>query len=286
MNNRLFSRPIDGALYCFERGLKVFPCIPNGKTPAFKGWQEWAKNATEKKIREFAIPNPTHNWGVYCEGLTVVDVDKKEDRDGYIAVEALKEVGNTFPDTMIVETPTGGRHLYYTGNTRNTVNDIGWGIDTRSEGGYVVAPGSRIEDSTYELAAGHELQTLPSWVVKNLGERKPPVTLKDNEIIEEGSRDKTLASLAGSMRNRGMGYEAILAALSVVNSHQIKPSLPETDVERICASISRYSPSEAKVASDFLDAKEGFSALPADKIIAKDIPARDWIMKNRYISFY
>lgn len=280
MSNRIFNRPVDGALYLFEKGFKVFPCVANGKTPAIMGWQDWAKNCTEKKIREHAIPNPTNNWGVYCDGLTVIDVDNKENRKGLDTLESLPE---KLPETFTVQTPTGGLHYYYVGTTRNTVDDLGSGLDTRSLGGYVVAPGSRIEDNTYELVNGEEMAKLPSWIVKKLGERKPPVVLEDNQIIEEGSRDKTLASLAGSMRNRGMGYEAILAALSVVNAHQIKPSLPETDVERICASISRYSPQDAKVASDFLDAKEGFSALTANNISAKDIKPRDWIMKNRYV---
>ena len=53
------------------------------------------------------------------------------------------------------------------------------------------------------------------------------------ERIAAGGRDRTLTSLAGTMRRRGMTEAAIYAALEVVNREQCDPSLPEADVRRI-----------------------------------------------------
>ena len=58
--------------------------------------------------------------------------------------------------------------------------------------------------------------------------------------IPEGGRNNALASLAGSMRRRGMGYAAIHAALSQVNDEQCMPPLDDGDVRRIAQSVCRY----------------------------------------------
>jgi len=58
--------------------------------------------------------------------------------------------------------------------------------------------------------------------------------------IPEGQRDNALASLAGSMRRRGMGFAAISAALHQVNEEQCIPPLDDGDVRRIAQSVCRY----------------------------------------------
>ena len=58
--------------------------------------------------------------------------------------------------------------------------------------------------------------------------------------ISSGERNRTLASLAGTMRRRGMEEPAILAALLETNRLQCNPSLSEREVRQIAASVSRY----------------------------------------------
>jgi putative DNA primase/helicase len=60
--------------------------------------------------------------------------------------------------------------------------------------------------------------------------------------ITQGSRNDSLASLAGSMRRRGMGADAIGAALLAENERRCDPPLLDTEARRIAQSISRYSP--------------------------------------------
>lgn len=66
------------------------------------------------------------------------------------------------------------------------------------------------------------------------------------DVISNGSRHKTLLSLAGSMRRRGMSAEEITAALKVTNQLRCQPLLDETEVLELCQDIAqRYVP-EAK----------------------------------------
>jgi hypothetical protein len=58
--------------------------------------------------------------------------------------------------------------------------------------------------------------------------------------IEDGQRNFSLASVAGSLRDRGLDRETIDAVLQEVNRRRCSPALPEGEVSAIARSISRY----------------------------------------------
>lgn len=60
--------------------------------------------------------------------------------------------------------------------------------------------------------------------------------------VDEGSRNAHLLSLAGSMRRKGLGEEAIRAALVTENGSRCQPPLPEPEVAAIAKSVARYAP--------------------------------------------
>jgi hypothetical protein len=62
------------------------------------------------------------------------------------------------------------------------------------------------------------------------------------ERIPVRQRNTTLASLAGSMRRRGMSRAAIEAALLVTNEESCDPPLDAEEVSAIAASMERYPP--------------------------------------------
>jgi putative DNA primase/helicase len=64
----------------------------------------------------------------------------------------------------------------------------------------------------------------------------------NDPVFETGSRNNTLASLAGSMRYRGMTQEAIEAALLTTNVQQCNPPLSDDEVRAVARSISNYAP--------------------------------------------
>lgn len=280
-----FTRPVDGALFMHEKGFRVFPCKPNAKTPAIDNWQDWAENCTTRRIQDFGTANPTNNWGVYCgpSDLLVVDLDNKPGKNGAQSMSHLVAHNSPLPKTLVVQTPSGGQHIYYVGSQRSTVSTLGPGIDTRGIGGYVVAPGSRIDDNLYALKQNNEIAVLPSWLSSLIDDaRKDVVTIEESQLIEEGDRNNILASMAGTMRNRGMNHDVILSALTVLNEQQLETPLPQEEVETIARSISGYKPQDAKAASDFLSIPH-LKAMTVDKIDPSVIPPRDWVMQDRYI---
>lgn len=64
--------------------------------------------------------------------------------------------------------------------------------------------------------------------------------------IAEGRRNAHLASLAGSMRHRGMTPEAIAAALLEENTRRCDPPLSEREVRDVASSIGRYAPARGR----------------------------------------
>jgi hypothetical protein len=88
-----------------------------------------------------------------------------------------EQAGQPLPtDTLTVSTPSGGLHLYYQApaniELRNTQGDrgtgLGWKIDTRAHGGYVLAPGSRINGHPYVITHDTEPAPLPGWLLERL----------------------------------------------------------------------------------------------------------------------
>ena len=170
------------ALDLTVRGWYVFPCAPGGKRPALRGnWQDLATVAPDR-IRVWWTCRP-YNIGIACgpSGLAVIDLDvSRADQlctttesnlptSGADAFAALcREHREPFPpDTFTVDTPSGGRHLYFTVSDRtlrNSAGRLGPHIDVRADGGYVIAPGSRIGGRSYTVRDGAPLAPLAPWV--------------------------------------------------------------------------------------------------------------------------
>jgi hypothetical protein len=74
----------------------------------------------------------------------------------------------------------------------------------------------------------------------------PRQAVAEGDHILDGARNKTLASLAGTMRKRGMTQESIKAALLAENALRCNPPLPADEVGSIAESIGRYAPAKAK----------------------------------------
>lgn len=88
-----------------------------------------------------------------------------------------EEAGQELPgDTLTVRTPSGGLHLYYTAPAGVTLrktegdrgNGLGWKIDTRAWGGYMVGPGSTVDGHAYEYLCDRDPAPLPEWLVQRL----------------------------------------------------------------------------------------------------------------------
>lgn len=203
------------------------------------------KDATTdpRKIRAWWRRWPNANIGFATGSVVVLDVDGPR---GEAALE--RELG-VLPKTLTARTGKG-RHLYFdAGGTRirNSAGKLGPHLDVRGEGGYVILPPSVHENgSRYQWATRANPAPLPTRIPALLAEpeREQSGANGTGEKIHEGQRNAHLASLAGTMRRRGMSPAAIEAALIRENEERCEPPLCESEVKRIAASVSRYDPAK------------------------------------------
>ena len=253
---------LDSALQYAAMGYRVFPCRPGRKLPNTTHGRNDA-TTDEAQIRAWWEACPTANIGLVTDGLLVVDVDGG-DNDWPTNQELAAELCQA-PTSV---TPSGGRHHVYRQpegrEYRSTAGRLATKVDTRANGGYIVAPPSRLDDgSQYQWIDGLELDPLgrlpepPEWLTKMadaLAQGRGPGAmpqgpiLGDSNPIPDGQRNYTLARLAGTMRRAGMSRGEIASALHRANVDRCCPPLCESEVERIADSISRYEPDQITVA--------------------------------------
>lgn len=215
------------------------------------------KDASEKMgaIRYWWQKWPHANVGIATgikSGIVVLDIDPHHGGDDSLT-ELLRTHG-PLPDTWESLTGGGGRHIVFKhpGGLVKNRTGLASGIDVRGDGGYIVAPPSvHASGHTYawELSATPgqiPLADIPAWLLALLREPQgsnKPTPSTTQELIFEGNRNTTLTSLAGTMRHRGMGEDAIRAALLEENEQRCQPPLPEPEVRGIAQSVMRYPPS-------------------------------------------
>jgi hypothetical protein len=188
------------------RGFKIFPIAAGAKAPpCFAGWPHMAGNETG-----YWDGPDDFNIGIHCEGLVVVDVDiHKGGAASYKQLDDLMDL----PATLRVVTPSGGRHVFYRlpeghPGVPNSVEALGKGLDIRSTGGYVVAPGSRTEAGTYEICLDAPIAPAPAWLVQKLGLSAPRVrpVIADIPDAPEDVVSRAEAWLRGAERSvKGSG---------------------------------------------------------------------------------
>lgn len=160
---------IDAALGLARRGLQVFPITPGAKSPPLV---QWSKEATtdEAKIRGWWRKWPTANIGIATgpSGLFVVDVDVRDGKFGAESLDWLEFLYAPLPTTQISRTPSGGRHLFLRGSAKSRNGKLGDGLDVKSLGGYVVAPGSCLDNgSRYRWEnSDAAIAEAPEWLVR------------------------------------------------------------------------------------------------------------------------
>jgi putative DNA primase/helicase len=223
-----------------EAGFNIFPChtIPDpfagecscgdpgcgspGKHPLTK---HGCRDATAQRMRVEAWWRawPDANIGIATGNVYVIDCDGDE---GITAWKALEDAHTPAP-TLTARTGGGGLHLYFQPpagiRLGNTAGRLASHIDTRGDGGYVLAPpSSHSSGRSYEWAEKRPISYLPGWVISLLQPKrlrptngaKPKINfgrssryalaaldeeLRRVESAPEGQRNQTLAAAAWSL---------------------------------------------------------------------------------------
>lgn len=243
------QEPFATAYKLHTLGFSVIPSGggPKGKTPLvdWKAWQSAAPD--EVQFHAWNEELQPELWGIVTnEHAGVLDVDTPEAR-----VQLEAELGEPH-----VITPRGGAHWYVdtTGHPLKTVARLLPGIDVRGVGGFVNIAGGKYEIIRLPVPADNLIPwaSLPERIreAMNGSERRKAKPIP--EIIPEGQRDAILASLGGSMRDRGASQQAIEAALLVENNRCQTP-LPEKQITKIAKSMASYPPHGTNIRISPLD---------------------------------
>ena len=167
---------LEWALQHAADGFFVFPLKLNTKVPEFTGWQD-AATRNQIQIEKWWRQNPDSNIGVYTgkfgddDALLVADVDVKEGKNGHHTLLGLELEGKELPRTRTNGTANGGQHIILSveASVRQGANVLGPGLDIRSRGGYIVAPGSTIDGKAYRTLNDAPIAPAPQWLIDACG---------------------------------------------------------------------------------------------------------------------
>lgn len=265
---------LDHALALAAEDFHVFPLVPGSKLPQIDDYPNRATRDPEQIRRWWTCPvmgtlqdfNIAISTTRYQDdnALLVVDVDNKGDKHGDDTIDRLKAEGLVLPDTRETRTPTGGRHLFYCVKipVKQGAGVLGAGVDIRSRGGYVVAPGSSTDNGDYSIASQAAVVDAPEWLVekcgRDLGNDSGPSVAKTPSVELDAERAERrameyLGSLppagAGERNHKGFAAAAKLKDFGVTEARALElmqehwscdPPLGRTEIKHVVRSAYRY----------------------------------------------
>lgn len=275
---------LDAALAYAAKGWRVVPlhtqrsdggctcgkgrnCPKPGKHPRIKEWPERA--TTEGAvIREWWRRWSSANVGIATGAESGIFATDHDGEDGLSVLRALELEHGELPPVPTNLTGGGGMHHIFThpgGRVQNTSDEEAEGapFHVRGDGGLIVAPPSLhasgrsyVWEVTADPLVGTDPAPAPAWLLALIADngsdgakaaqaRRKRAAAPIPETIRETSRNTTLASLAGSLRQRGANEGAIREALLAVNRQQCVPPLSDKEVADIAGSVARYEPGDS-----------------------------------------
>lgn len=222
------------ALSYAERGWAVFPLQPNTKIP-FEGTHGHKDASTSlDQIRDWWGAHPDANiaiaTGDVSGGLVIIDVDVNEGKQGAEQFWHLqKQRGPLNAPTS--QTWSGGVHHWcHAYGVKSRAGALAPHVDVKANGGYIVAPGSTIDDQPYHWINEGEPIPLPQKWIKSAEPTREPEVRIENDTISRGTRDATLFRLACSLRNKGLPQATVLDITKLINTKHCDPPLSPSTV--------------------------------------------------------
>ena len=232
------------ALKLHALGLAPIPCSADddGKTPAI-ATKGWTRRPGENRLRQLVLRFPEENVGILT-GLSrifAVDIDQAR-----LVEDMIRRFGAT---PLMVETPSGGIHLYYRasgercGDLRRTEQ---LPVDLKGIGGFVVVPPSvrpagehagkpyRILEGTWgDVARLPTIKpgSLPAPATAQQGRPdRIPDGVRHDELFQRGLREVKACDT----------FDALVDRLRWINERSCDPPLPEADVAKTARSAWNY----------------------------------------------
>lgn len=223
-----------------KAGFHMFPLIPAAKRPAIKAWPS-AATTDLAQIATWHTHTPASNWGVACgpSHLVVIDEDKRGELKRFLA-----DAGKTLPDTYRVKTRDGA-HYYYRANPDVQVGNgatfkaCGYDIDTRADGGYVVAAGCiHPEGGIYEASGSlKDIPVLPTWCARFLAYREYPGNVQPQAPqagkLQEKEESICHPTCVAPSQRPGDAIDAFLTWEDILEPHGWRKTLRGTGGEQL-----------------------------------------------------
>jgi hypothetical protein len=267
----------DGVECSCSKGIN---CSNKGKHPIHRYKYIDPANYENKKnryLKEFEN-NPNLNIGFKVMGYSVLDVDNRSGGDKSLA-QLLRDYEINFNHVISVNC-SNGQHIYASNtHLKNTAGVIGKGLDVRSEGGFIVAPGSvHKSGKVYQWNEIGEVATMPNdWLYtetdeneissgkkssnrsnqaagKKLKDIDLPKHLTPDYVIKEGDRELTLFKWACRERGNGANAEQLFDTLVTIRDtycEEGEEPVTDEEVREIAESASRFPTNAQKNLSSF-----------------------------------
>jgi hypothetical protein len=120
--------------------------------------------------------------------VAVIDADSVEGHgvDGLTTLLDLELKNGFLPETLMAQTPSGGRHYVFSdpdGKMKSTAGVLGPGVDTRGVGGMIVLAPSVVKGKgAYAWLNSLPKAKLPQWVIDGAGAVKERGVIRDAEF--------------------------------------------------------------------------------------------------------
>ena len=256
-----------------DKGLSIIPIRENTSNGFYSEWswsEAWISDveAVDSWWSEHPNDNIAILTGSRSRNLIVIDLDVKEGKDGInVYYEWVKKHGK-MPPTFVEKSPHNGYHIYFYLTKEDaekhhikSVSDIYGkksGVDTRGEGGIIIAQPSKTPDGIYQtstdklIAYADEkvldfILNAPDYDKKSKMKEKRPIGLDaEIETIPAGSRNEELFRSACRMRNIGLASDSILDGIWTENNVKCQPPLSRNEVMTLVSSALSYPQSDVK----------------------------------------
>jgi putative DNA primase/helicase len=149
------------------------------------------------------------------------------------------------PATFTVNTRPGRFQYWFRqpdgARSKCTASVLGPQLDTRGDGGYVIAPPSIHHETGTPYRVVKDLPWAPA-PIELLEPRKPSaIDTPGTDAIPQGKRHQTVLAIAGALRARGLSPEMVLAQLRIANERQCVPPLEDAELQKLAQYVGSKS---------------------------------------------
>ena len=294
-----FNKIRKQAIEYTQKGLMCLPSTYNEKKPIvrYQNLKKISVGTTANYFDQYAGKRPgiAILTGERSNGLVVIDIDNKNENNGFKSIQEWERQHGFFPETWQVETPSGGIHLYYYAKGQyKTRQGVLEGVDIRAEGGLAIAPPTERGGIPYTFVA-HDLPIAEAneSVLKllELRDRKKENLLpqesninktpSDTVTVNEGERTSYLVSIIGQQNFKGnkINKEHLKSMIREVNQTDCNPPLTDQELEKeVFPAIDNLMPYEKKSKQESPPQK--LILMSGQQLQELEMPPLEWLVDD------